>query len=303
MGRKEEPMIAYYENVKHFAWLVNGWIYHGKNEIDETQIRPKNIRLTGKSGTGKSARTRTRYRDISKELGKMKIMLIIGTEIQSYVDYSMPVRIMDYDALEYNEQIKTIKSKTTGVTLSPLSENDLLTPVVTLVLYIGDKPWNGADSLHNLLDFSEVPQEFQKYISDYKIHVLDVCHTPDERLLEFPKDIASMFLAIKYRENLPALKNVLKNISGDNHIEEDTYDAIWNFLDNRMLKLKEKSRSEGGINMCGAVDQMIEEGMERKETSLILKMLKNGLSLQQISSITDKNMDEIQMIAKNASKI
>ncbi len=33
------------------------------------------------------------------------------------------------------------------------------------------------------------------------VHVLDVCHTPDERLLEFPEEIACMFLAIKYAKD------------------------------------------------------------------------------------------------------
>ena len=94
--------------------------------------------------------------------------------------------------------------------------------------------------------------------------MLDVCHTPDERLLEFPKDIATMFLTIKYRDNLPTLKKVLKAIPEIENIEEDTYDVMWNFLDKRLLELKENVQNEdGGINMCGAVDQMIAEGMER----------------------------------------
>ncbi len=90
-----------------------------------------------------------------------------------------------------------------------------------------------------------------------------LCHTPDERLLEFLKDIATMFLTIKYRDNLQNLKEVLKTIPEIENIEEDTYDVMWNFLDKRMLELKEDIQNEdGGINMCGAVDQMIAEGME-----------------------------------------
>ena len=90
-----------------------------------------------------------------------------------------------------------------------------------------------------------------------------LCHTPDERLLEFLKDIATMFLTIKYRDNLQNLKEVLKTIPEIENIEEDTYDVMWNFLDKRMLELKENIQNEGGgINMCGAVDQMIAEGME-----------------------------------------
>ena len=91
-----------------------------------------------------------------------------------------------------------------------------------------------------------------------------MCHIPDERLLEFPKDIATMFLTIKYRDNLQNLKEVLKTIPEIENIEEDTYDVMWNFLDKRMLELKENVQNEdGGINMCGAVDQMIAEGIER----------------------------------------
>ena len=130
-----------------------------------------------------------------------------------------------------------------------------------------------------MLDFSEVPERFKTYIPDYQIHVLDVCHTPDDRLLEFPKDIATMFLTIKYRDNLPTLKKVLKAIPEIENIEEDTYDVRWNFLDKRMLELKENVQNEdGGINMCGAVDQMIAEGMERGMERGLAQGMERGLA-------------------------
>ena len=288
MGKKEEPMIAYYEDARHFAWLVNGWICQGEKEINEAQIKPKNIRLTGKTGSGRTSRMRSRYRDVFKEIGKVKVVLMIGTELQSFVDYSMPVRIMDYDALEYKDQIQRIaserktenvaKSGKKKVELSPIKKEDRLIPVITLVLYMGEEPWNAAKNLHGLLDFSEVPKKFRNYIPDYQIHVLDVCHTPDERLLEFPKDIATMFLTIKYRDNLPTLKKVLKTIPEIENIEEDTYDVMWNFLDKCMLELKENVQNEdGGINMCGAVNQMIAEGMERGLEQGMERGLKQGM--------------------------
>ena len=302
MGKKEEPMIAYYEDARHFAWLVNGWICRGEEEIDEAQIKPKNIRLTGKTGSGRTARMRSRYRDVFKEIGKVKVVLMIGTELQSFVDYSMPVRVMDYDVLEYKDQIQKItserkaeniaKSGKQKVEMSPIQKEDKLIPVITLVLYMGEEPWDVARNLHGLLDFSEVPKKFRNYIPDYRIHVLDVCHTPDERLLEFPKDIATMFLTIKYRENLPTLKKVLKAIPEIGNIEEDTYDVMWNFLDKRMLELKENVQNEdGGINMCGAVDQMIAEGMERGLEQGMERGMKRGLA--QGTEFGIKNLIEV----------
>ena len=124
-----------------------------------------------------------------------------------------------------------------------------------------------------------------------------LCHTPDERLLEFLKDIASMFLTIKYRDNLQNLKEVLKTIPEIENIEEDTYDVMWNFLDKRMLELKENVQNEdGGINMCGAVDQMIAEGMERGLAQGTERGIKNLIEVcQELGTSYDNVQFQVEM--------
>ncbi len=166
--------------------------------------------------------------------------------------------------------------------------------------------------MHDLLDFSEIPHELRDYVPDYPIHVLDVCHTADERLLEFPKDLASMFLMIKYQKDFKTLQSVLQSIPELDTVEQETFDTAWNFLDKRMLKFKDKAQNaKGEVNMCVAVDQMLEEGRKQgherglsegrslEKEFLILKMLKNNLSIDQIAAITDKTADEIQAITEN----
>ena len=178
--------------------------------------------------------------------------------------------------------------------------------------------------MHDLLVFSEIPHELRDYVPDYPIHVLDVCHTADERLLEFPKDLASMFLMIKYQKDFKTLQSVLQSIPELDTVEQETFDTAWNFLDKRMLKFKDKAQNaKGEVNMCVAVDQMLEEGRKQgherglsegrkqgherglsegrslEKEFLILKMLKNNLSIDQIAAITDKTADEIQAIAEN----
>ena len=124
-----------------------------------------------------------------------------------------------------------------------------------------------------------------------------LCHTPDERLLEFLKDIATMFLTIKYRDNLQNLKEVLKTIPEIENIEEDTYDVMWNFLDKRMLELKENVQNEdGGINMCGAVDQMIAEGMERGLAQGTERGIKNLIEVcQELGTSYDNVQFQVEM--------
>ena len=177
---------------------------------------------------------------------------------------------------------------------------------------MGEDPWNAAKRLHDLLDFSEIPHELRNYVPDYPIHVLDICHTADERLLEFPKDLASMFLMIKYQKDFKTLQSVLQSIPELDTVEQETFDTAWNFLDKRMLKFKDKAQNaKGEVNMCVAVDQMLEEGRKQgherglsegrslEKEFLILKMLKNNLSIDQIAAITDKTADEIQAITEN----
>ena len=115
--------------------------------------------------------------------------------------------------------------------------------------------------------------------------------------MEFLKDIATMFLTIKYRDNLQNLKEVLKTIPEIENIEEDTYDVMWNFLDKRMLELKENVQNEdGGINMCGAVDQMIAEGMERGLAQGTERGIKNLIEVcQELGTSYDNVQFQVEM--------
>ena len=44
-------------------------------------------------------------------------------------------------------------------------------PVITLVLYCGDRPWDGAERLHEMLDFEGFPEKLKGYVEDYSIHI------------------------------------------------------------------------------------------------------------------------------------
>lgn len=195
----------------------------GEKKLTAEQIQETDSRYT----TETNRKYRTRYRDIAKRVKNIRVVLVVGTEIQSYVDYSMPVRGMDYDAVEYKRQISIIKNrrkskKATKLSMSPLAKEDRLIPAITLVLYMGEEPWDAADNLHEILDFSNVTDEWKEYIQNYKVHVLDICHTPDERLMEFPNDIASMFLFIKYAKTRKSWQNL--------------YIVPWDFLSWKMIQ-------------------------------------------------------------------
>lgn len=126
--------------------------------------------------------------------------------------------------------------------LSGMQKGDKLIPEVTLVLYLGEKPWDGAKSLHEMLDFEEVPEEMREYIEDYRLHILDVKHTSDEELRKFPRDIRFMLLFIKYTEDKKALMR-LKELAGCEEVEEDTFETLSEYVNEpALIEWKKKGK-------------------------------------------------------------
>ncbi len=42
-----------------------------------------------------------------------------------------------------------------------MKRTDKFSPVITIVIYYGEEPWDGARSLHEMLN---IPNEFKKYV-------------------------------------------------------------------------------------------------------------------------------------------
>ena len=125
----------------------------------------------------------------------------------------MTVREMDYDAVEYKRQISRMnrnhkKEEISEMSLSPILKEDRLIPIITLVLYMGEKPWDAASNLYDILDMSDISEEWKSYVQNYKVHVLDICHTPDERLLEFHRRQQVFF----YPSNTRVIKKSFQNL-------------------------------------------------------------------------------------------
>ena len=266
MGRKEHPFVWYYNKNLHFAELLNGWLFHGGSRLTADDISDSDRRILMRKGR---KQYRDRYRDLCKRIDGMVFRLLVGVEHQEHVHYAMPVRVMDYDSSSYSLQKDEITGRHEKAQdlegdefLSGFSGADRLLPVVSLILYCGSRPWDGALRLHELLDFERIPPELKECVMDYSIHVLDICHTSDERLEEFPPDIRTMFLFIKYKDDPDTLMQKLKNAE---NVYRDTCEAIADLVGERRLK-KVISREKGDkVCMCKAIDILVMDGEKRGE--------------------------------------
>lgn len=250
MGRKEHPLVWYYDQNPHFAGLMNGWLFHGQNRLDSADLLTADRRSLTRKGRH---RYQDRYRDLYKRIDHTAFRLLIGVEEQEYINYAMPVRIMDYDSTSYTAQLSDIRSRTQAEQLlgkdeflTGFSRKKRLLPVITLILYCGADPWDGALCLHDLLDLEPLPSELRACVADYPIHVLDIRHTPDQRLEEFPPDIRTMFLFIKYQDDPEKL---MRKLADADAVSQDTYDTIADFAGERRLK-RIQAEKEGGRSIC-----------------------------------------------------
>lgn len=77
----------------------------------------------------------------------------------------MPLRVMLYDAFGYLKESQELSRKNRGAGmklsaeefLSGMKESDRLHPIISIVIYYGEAPWNGPCSLRDMM--IEVPEE------------------------------------------------------------------------------------------------------------------------------------------------
>lgn len=85
-------------------------------------------------------------------------------------------------------------------------------PVITLVLYFGEKHWNKPKTL---LECVNLPEELKPYANDYKINVFEIAWLDDETINKFTSDfkfVAQFFQSkrknVEYKGSDEEIKHV-----------------------------------------------------------------------------------------------
>jgi len=149
MGKTDSIMYRYMSNKERFADLFNGVLFQGRDVILPEQLSEasgKYITVSQKpSKRSHAQQLSNRSRDIKILLQAGSVLRILTVENQNYIDYSMPLRCMEYDVLEYRKQLDLLKTtnrtqrdfSTQDEFLCGLKSGDRLVPVYTICLYHG----------------------------------------------------------------------------------------------------------------------------------------------------------------------
>lgn len=283
MQEKNVVANTYWADNERFADVMNVGMFQDK-VLTAEQLSEKDGYL-GLVNKEKVENTIQRNRDVTKKVAFGTNFVILSIENQSDIHYAMPVRVMGYEFMDYNRQLKDIraihekKKDLYGAEyLSGFSKEDKLQPVCTLVIYYGKEPWTGPKRLSDMLDFKELPETVKGVVADYPIHIVDARRFENSEQLE--TDARLLFGVLKRDEDKDEwIRYVEENKQSFQHISSDTYHAIATFTKAGKLLGNEQNyiSEEGDVDMCKALDDLIKDG-EQRIKKLIECLVADGLS-------------------------
>lgn len=316
-------LAEYFDDNERFADIFNGHMFGGSQIILPKLLENDEVRSKLKiKKQGNKNDYRYILRDIKKKY-KGTTLIVLGIENQSDVHYAMPVRVLVYDGSQYKEQWEKIKKKHRinkdlqgAEFLSGFSKKDKLVPVITLVVYWGKEPWDGARDLHELFPEDAIPEKIRPFLNNYKINLLDVRHDSPEN---FKTDLKQCFQFLQNEGDKEALKKLLEDDKAYQSLDEETFKIISLLSGEKKLlnKLNQYENKEGGYNMCQAFADMRMEGrlegisigrteglsIGRKEAliQVFINAINRGMSEEDAKAIAELD-DELMKVAKEKMK-
>ena len=277
--RKDDEWKNYLYDKSRYADVINGTAFGGRQVVSAEDLGDLDTQtgFVKEPGAGRSAgrrkkkeNGRAKYRDTLRRTAFGVNYAVIGIEPEEYLDYSMPLRDMYYSVGEYEKQAAEVRSRTraerrklkAGEYLYRFPKGSLLHPVVTIIIYMGEEKWDGPRTLHEMLDFAGMPEEIRKMAPDYRMNILDVRRMEDTGM--FRTDVRHVLDFIRLSEDREALRRLVESEPYYKEMEEDAFDVAVCYANaGELIRAKEYNRKDGGIDVCTAIKEMIEEG--RKE--------------------------------------
>lgn len=273
MGKIDTCTKEYISNPRIFADAFNYYFFHGKQVVKPDDLAVQDtteITLPYCNSEEGIFVPTQKFRDILKMWTIMTsnnaTYMLLGVENQTNIHYAMPVRNMLYDSLNYSSQVEEVgrkhrkfKNVKGDEFLSGFTKTDKIKPVFTLVIYWGTKEWNAPRSLYEMLDIDEELNEiFKEYVNDYKIHVI----VPNEikNFEQFSTELGYCFRYIQSSKRKETLKNLIEEYKDI----YSNFDKASGYLLECITetKLPKSAKQEDSINMCKAIEEMIEEATE-----------------------------------------
>ena len=274
-----------------FADACNYLIYEGKAVIDPEDLKemdPVELGILSESERHRKDREKPesvqKYRDVLKSAVVMQddqeAYLIIGIENQTDIHYAMPVRNMIYDALQYGKQVdqtarrnqrnRRTRVQKKGEFLSGFYKEDKLIPVITFMIHFGAEEWDGPMSLKEMMDLQD--EVLEEYIQDYRIYLIDPVKLTEEELGKFKSSLREVLMFMKYSKDEEKMDEFIRNNENMSRMDRMAAEVM-----KCIGKIPMEIEEGGEVNMCKAIDDMMEKRERKGRQEGIQKGIQKGI--------------------------
>ena len=219
---------------------------------------------------GRNGLRKHRERDAIKMFSNRKMMVLLAAEAQNNLHLAMPFRCMEYDTLEYARQLRELKRENEGQLrggteyLSGMKRTDRLIPVITIVLYHGEKPWNAPRKLSEMMELGKLNPALKELFQEYQIHIFSVSELNEEL---FQTHLRELIGLMKCRRDKEVMQRYCrKHADRISKMDSATYDMVCTMLNLDTLQEKKeeyKNREEQEkYDMCKAMEEWAAESRE-----------------------------------------
>ena len=289
-------MKEFLENNAYFVDFFNAYFFDGKRVL-----KPENCEELD-SEMNDSNMDLEKHVDVIRKYNDGNLYSAFIIENQSYVDMSMVVRAAAYEYVAYERMLKKSKKN---------RNNKKLPMVHILVFYTGERPWNAARQLSQLV---EVDERFKSYFHDYKMNLIEITGNTSYNFTE--EDVHNLFYICRsiYDQSIYEEKSnhfglvkssVLKVVKTLTDVEwldleelEEKEQIEMCEAEKRWLEVKSKEWEAEGIRK--GIEQGIEQGSENNRKEMYQTMVDKGFSISSIASIFSVSEESIERLLMKA---
>ena len=293
---KDKIMKEFLENNAYFVDFFNAYFFDGKRVL-----KPENCEELD-SEMNDANMDLEKHVDVIRKYNDGNLYSAFIIENQSYVDMSMVVRAAVYEYVAYERMLKKSKKN---------KDNKKLPMVHILVFYTGERPWNAARQLSELV---EVDERFESYFHDYKMNLIEITGNTSYNFNE--EDVYNLFYICRsiYDQSIYEEKSnhfglvkssVLKVVKTLTDVEwldleelEEKEKIEMCEAEKRWLEVKSKEWEAEGIRK--GIEQGIEQGSENNRKEMYQTMVDKGFSISSIASIFSVSEESIERLLMKA---
>ena len=292
---KDKTMKEFLENNAYFVDFFNAYFFDGQKVL-----KPENCEELD-SEMNDANMNLEKHVDVIRKYNDGNLYSAFIIENQSRVDYSMVVRAATYEFVAYERMLKKLKKN---------RKDEKLPMVHILVFYTGERPWNAARQLSELV---EVDERFKSYFHEYKMNLIEIMGNTSYNFNE--EDVYNLFYICRsiYDQSIyegatkdfglvkSSVLKVVKTLTDVEWLDleelEEKEEIYMCEAEKRWLEVKSKEWEAEGIRK--GIERGIEQGVELGQVLLYKTMIKNGMSVNEISKVCSISVESLKQVLNN----